>query len=113
MVTAEDVKAYLDKMSGTDAYAALTDADKGKAIFSATEALLDRYDGEQITPRAAALQTLYMLEGDSEEFAMMKRQGVKSMSVKGVSVTFDGTDIAPAVVRIIEGDSGAMTGRLI
>lgn len=112
-VTTQTVNDYLLNMYGNEDFLALEPDVQENIIFSAHEMLRDRYRDEQITDRAVSLQVLYMLEGDAEEFAKLKRHGVKSYSVKGVSVTFDGDMIAPMVVNLLEPSRGARTARLI
>lgn len=109
-----DVNAYIDRMPFTERYDALAPEAKEAVVFSASEMLLDEYGEDQVTERAVALQVLFMIEGEAEEFAKLKRHGVKSYSVKGVSVTFEGSGIAPEVVRIMELQNRRPgTGRLI
>lgn len=113
MVTIETVKIYLALLPNTAAFFALDELEQDKHIFSALELLKDNFPIEKLTDRAVALQVLYMVEGESEEFAMLKRQGVKSYSVKGISVTFDGSGISPDVIEILVGTPRAAIGRLI
>ncbi|GGB41701.1 hypothetical protein GCM10011409_19040 [Lentibacillus populi] len=113
MITNESIKGYLDRMYGNELYKELVKEDQEKIIFVAHELLKDNFKEDDITDRAVALQVLYMLEGEEEEYAKLKRQGVKSYSVKGVSVTFEGTEIAPAVIQLLEPVPKAKVGRLI
>lgn len=107
------VNEYMQKIHFTGNYDKLPEHEKETLVFTASELLSDEFGADKLTPRVVALQTLYMLEGESEEFAKLKRHGVKSYSVKGVSVSFDGTDIAPAVLKILKPSSSARVGRLI
>lgn len=100
------VDAYLQQLNNTQVYTDLDQETKEKAVFSAIEALKDVYRESLLNDRIAAIQTLYMLEGDDEEYAKLKRHGVSSFSTKGVSVSFDsgngsGGSISPEVVSII------------
>lgn len=115
MITTESIKAYLEKMPGSDALLDLEDAEQDKIIFSAHELLKDHYKDKDITDRAVALQVLYSIEGEDEEYAKLKRHGIKSYSVKGVSVTFEGGEIAASVIAILgkPRTGGAKVGRLI
>jgi len=112
-MTNEDIKSYLERLYDNELYKELINADQDKIIFEAYELLKDNFKVETITDRAVALQVLYMLEGEEEEYAKLKRHGVKSYSVKGVSVTFDGTDISPAVLKLLGYIPNAKVGRLI
>lgn len=113
MITNESIKEYLDKMYGNHLYEELESTDQDKIIFDAYELLKDNFKVEIITDRAVALQVFYVLEGEEEEFSKLKRHGVKSYSVKGVSVTFNGTEIAPSVIQLLEPAPKAKVGRLI
>lgn len=114
MITIETVKIYMALLPNTDAFFNLSPEEQDKAIFGATELLKDKFDEEKLSDRAIALQTLFMLEGEDEEFAKLQRHGVKSYSVKGVSITFAGSGISPAVIEIVTGTSKkASIGRLI
>lgn len=75
-----------------------------RLIFAARETLKDVYKIYGITERAVALQTLYMLEGEEEEFARLKRHGATSLNASGTSVNFNTTgtvDIAPSVQNML------------
>jgi len=113
MITNETIKDYLDCMYGNEQFKEIDNTEQGKIIFNAHEVLKDNFKEDSITDRAVALQVLYMLEGEEEEYAKLKRHGVKSYSVKGVSVTFEGTDIAPAVIKLLQPKPTAKVGRLI
>jgi len=101
LITNESIKEYIGKMHDNGLFMSLGDEDKDSAIFSALELLKDHYRPSKISDRAAALQVLFMLEGEDEEYAKLKRHGVKSYAVKGVSVTFEGGEIASSVVAIL------------
>lgn len=109
-MTFEEIDAYLQRLFLADRYTDLDSAARQKIVFTAQEILSDGYKQEQLTPRLVGLQTLYMLEGESEEFAMLRRQGVSQASTKDASVTMAaGSDIAPSVIAIlgpVGGDAG-------
>lgn len=125
MITNESVKEYINRMHGNDLFVELVDdGAKEKIIFSAHELLKDNFKESLITDRTVALQVLYMLESDASDFSSLKNQGVSAYSVKGVSVSFGGSEsktnsnnrsglIAPAVLAILNKNSGAKVGRLI
>ncbi|MFC0188485.1 hypothetical protein ACFFJY_09320 [Fictibacillus aquaticus] len=108
----ETVNEYLGKLNNAEAYAALDEPGKVKAVFSAEELLKDHFPPSSLSDRVIALQVLYMLEGEDEEFSKYKRHGVKSFSTKGISVTFEGSGISPDVITILR-PSRAGIGRLI
>ncbi len=124
MITNESIKEYLDCMYGNELFTKLEQPEQSKIIFNAHELLKDNFKESTITDRAVALQVLYMLESDESDFSSLRNQGVTSYSVKGVSVSFGGSEtktnyknrdglIAPAVLAILNKNSGAKVGRLI
>ncbi len=124
MITNESIKEYIDQMHGNESFIELDENAKAKIIFTAHELLKDNFKESLITDRAVALQVLYMLESDESDFSSLKNQGVTSYSVKGVSVSFGSSEsetsgnnrnglIAPAVLVILNKNSGAKVGRLI
>ncbi|UAK17559.1 hypothetical protein [Sporolactobacillus terrae] len=103
------VDQYLKKLRYTDLYDALDQPGKEAAIFEATEVLKDHYRESLLTDRIVAVQTLYMLEGEDEDFRKYRRQGVTAMRAKDFDVTFEGREgqtseynpISPEVKQII------------
>ncbi len=124
VITNESIIEYINRMHGNELFIELEDDAKEKIIFTAHELLKDNFKESLITDRAVALQVLYMLESDESDFSSLKNQGVTSYSVKGVSVSFGSSEsetsgnnrnglIAPAVLVILNKNSGAKVGRLI
>lgn len=109
----ESVDTYLKNMYGADAYLKLDDTNKVKIVFSALESLKLVAPEDKLTPRLAAIQVLYVLEGEDHGYAMLKRQGVTSYANKGVSASFDDSsgDVAPSILVILK-PRGAKVGRL-
>lgn len=107
------VKEYLAKMPNTQTFLALEDSEQDKWIFQAGETLADHYRPHRITSRTIAIQTMYEFEGEGEDFAMLKRQGVKQFSTEGLSVQFESGSVSPQVVGIIEGSGRAGIGSII
>lgn len=116
---AQAIKDYMSKLpeSVASPFNSLSEPEKGKQIFLATESLADHYSESKLTPRVVALQILFTLEAEGEEFAKLKRHGVQSASAKGTSVTFSRSDsLSPAVVDILGEPSKSkkgFVGRLI
>ncbi len=124
MITNESIKEYIDRMHGNELFTELNDDAKEKVLFSAHELLKDNFKESLITDRVVSLQVLYMLESDASDFSSLRNQGVASYSVKGVAVSFGDSEsktnsnnrnglIAPAVLAILNKNSGAKVGRLI
>lgn len=109
----DEIDKYISMLSGSKIYTDLVFEEKEKVIFSATELLKDHFPQAGTNIRAIALQVLYTLEGDDEEYAKLKRHGVKSYSVKGVSVSFEGSGVSPDVILLLGRKKGAYTGTLI
>lgn len=102
---------YVKKMPGSDDFIALETTDQDQWIFQATDLLKDHFTARKITTRIIALQTLFMYEGDAEDFAQLRRQGVKKFSADGLSVTLKDTQISPVIISIM--DKSAGVGSLI
>jgi hypothetical protein len=112
----ETVDAYINKLPFNESYKKLETTSKQSMVFAAEELLKDHYKESLLNDRIIALQTLYMLEGEEEDFAKMKRHGVSNFATKGVSASFEGDNISPDVKSILgEGKSAkkAFVGRLI
>lgn len=121
----EATDLYLTALHYTDVYKEKSEIDRRSITFTAYDKLLNVYDDVYLTPKVVGLQTLYMIEGEEEEFSKFKRHGVKSMGLKGMSFSFieDGSGISPEAKALIERaieleneknkKSGARVGRLI
>lgn len=106
------INAYLQKLHYAAPYKKLEQQAQESIVFEAQELLKDHFDESKLNERAIALQVLFMIEGEEEEYAKLKRHGVKSYSVKGVSVTFEGHNISPDVMALLR-PFRASVGRLI
>jgi hypothetical protein len=106
------VDEYLKKLHFVDSYSKLDDPAKEAIVFTAEELLKDQFNEAKITERCIALQVLFMLEGEDEDFSKYKRHGVQSFSTKGVSVSFNGSNISPDVLAILRPSRGSV-GRLV
>lgn len=107
------VKEYLEQLPGTETFLALADTEQTKWIFQATETLVDHVATYKITDRLVALQTMYEFEGESEDFGMLKRQGVDQFSTEGLSVSFKSGSVAPKVLDILNRSGRAGVGSII
>jgi hypothetical protein len=106
------IDEYLKKLHFAEAYLKMDDTAKESIVFTAEELLKDQFNPSKITERVVALQVLFMLEGEDEEFSKYKRQGVSNFSTKGISISFNGSNISPDVLAILK-PSRASIGRLI
>lgn len=106
------VDEYLSKLHFAEAYSKLESPAKESIVFTAEELLKDQFNPSKITARIIALQVLYMLEGEDEDFSKYKRHGVQSFATKGVSISFSGSSISPEVLSILR-PSRASVGRLL
>lgn len=116
------IELYLSQLPDSENFAALDQEAKDKVVFGSWQTLRRNFGEDILTTEMAALQVLYYLEGKADDFALYRRQGVKSVTTRDVSFSFDTTlgAISPEVIGIIEdikggaGDEGpALFGRLI
>lgn len=84
------VDQYLNKLHYADLYKSLDNNSKQTAVFEAMEMLKDRYRESLLSERIVAIQTLYMLEGEDEDFRKFRRQGVTAIRSSDLDVTFEG-----------------------
>jgi hypothetical protein len=106
------VDEYLKKLHFAEPYLKLEPTAKEAIVFTAEELIKDQFRESKINERCIALQVLFMLEGEDEDFSKYKRHGVQSFSTKGVSVSFNGSNISPDVLAILRPSRGSV-GRLI
>lgn len=97
-----EVKAYIMRLPLNEPFTELSPEDQEKFIFNASEMLERRVDASVITYKMIGLQALFMAEGEGEEWAKMKRQGIKSMGMDGMSFSFDSSHVSPEVAIMIE-----------
>lgn len=108
MPTIQMVREYLAKLpdAQTNRFDELEAVQQDKAVFSAHETLIDVYGSTLLNERAIGLQALYMIEGEEEEYARLKRHGASSLNAGGTSVNFTESgqiDIAPSVKAMLGG----------
>ena len=117
MVTELEVIEYINRLpsSMNTAYLNMGEKDRSAMIFLANELLLDAYPAAKLTPRISALQVLFMIEGEREEYAKLKRHGIQSASAKDTSISFTSTAaLSPDVLNILgDPNKTALIGRLI
>lgn len=114
-----EIENYINRLPYNAAFTGLDEDMRSKVAFGAWETLRRRYGAAVVTNELAALQALFMAEGEEQEFAMFKRQDVGSMGLDGMSISFKGNStISPEVIAMIEqqqndAGSGALFGRLV
>lgn len=115
-----EIEEYIAGMPFAEDYYSLPDEIKPKLIAECWNMLRRRYGAAVITSEMAALQTVYIAEGEKEEFSKFKRQSVKSFGLDGISFSFDLDHVSPEVVALIEqlqkgtvATGGPIFGRLI
>lgn len=120
--TQEQIEAEVQLLPLNEPFFKLDPPDRVRFAYAAAGMLRRRYGAAGITVETVALQVLHMAEGEGEEFAKFKRQGVKSMGMDGMSFSFDGTNISPEVVAFMElqarqetdgGEGPPLFGRMI
>lgn len=118
-----EVDAYINQLPYNDFYTSLPDETKSKVVFAAWEMLRRRFGAAVITNEMTALQTLYFVEGEKEEFAKFRRHGLSNVQVEDLRMNFSEkmvSPISPEVLAIIETlqegtptDTTVIFGRLI
>lgn len=92
---------YLKLIPVPDYIAEMSLEDTEKAIFQASEEIMDEYPQITQTPRMIALQFLYNAEAEVEGTGMMHRQGISDYTVKDVKVVLKREALSPNVLKII------------
>lgn len=113
MFANEEITNYINLLSNNNLFVKLEDPEKEKEIFTSSELLKDHFPIDKISIRAIALQVLYSLEGEDEEYAKLKRHGITDYRVKDVSVSFDGSGISAEVIKMLTPTATAKVKRLI
>lgn len=115
-----EVSNYIEQLPNGDSFTSLDPELQTKVMFGAYQQLKRTFGEPIVTDEMTALQILFFLEGD-DEFAVYRRQGIKTVTTRDVSFTFDTTlgSISPDVIAMVElikggsGDEGpALFGRL-
>lgn len=116
------VEQYIAKLPYNEPYTELPMEVRTRIVFGSHEMLKRRYDESLISDEVVALQSLYVAEGEGQEFAMFKRQGVTHINLDGLTITVKGSNVSPEVIALLGdphdptdggiGDSGVFFGRL-
>lgn len=113
------VEEYIRKLPYSEVFTDLPQMLKDRIIFGSEQMLKRRFAHELVTDEVVALQALFVAEGEEEEFAKFKRQGITSVSVKGLSLSIKGSEVSPEVLTLlgeenpVYGDTGVFFGRLM
>jgi hypothetical protein len=97
-----EIEAYIAQLPYNDPFTSLPAELREQIVFGSLGMLRRRFGEAILTVEMAALQSLYVAEGEGEEFAKFKRQGVKSMGMDGMSFSFEGGNISPEVTALVE-----------
>lgn len=113
-MTLEEVIEYIKQLFNGQSFLSLDTDSQQKAYFTAYETLKDYYLSKDITTRIVALQTLYMIESENEEYALLRRQGITEFDSKDTRVKIQSDPISPDVKAIIgQSVKKGMLGRLV
>lgn len=113
------VEEYIAKLPYSEVFTDLPPILKDRIIFGSEQMLKRRFVPEMVTEEIIGLQALFIAEGEEEEFAKFKRQGVTNVSVKGLSLAIKGSEVSPEVLLILgeqeaaPTDTDAFFGRLL
>lgn len=105
-----EIKAYIEQLPYTDIFLSLAVEVQNKIMFGASEMLRRRFGNAALTVELVAIQSVYLAEGEAEEFAKFRRHNVSSMGVEDLRFTFEkgsGDNIAPEVYAIIQAAAAA------
>lgn len=117
MLDIKKVRDYIDEMPPNELINDIPEDLLDKHIFDAYEDINSLYPKIDITVRMIVKQLLYKLEGESNGYAMMKRQGVETQKINDASVTMSNSLLDPFVLflinRQLQTKSVGHIGRLI
>lgn len=101
----QEIEDYIALLPYNEVFTELDAETKVKVVFAAWQMLRRRFGAAVITTEMAALQTLYFVEGEKEEFAKFKRHGLSNVQVEDLRMNFSEkqtSPISPEVEAIIE-----------
>lgn len=115
------VEDYIALLPYSEVFTELNQDLKNRIIFGSHEMLVRRYDTGIVSDEIVAVQALFVAEGEEEEFAKFKRQGVTSIGLSGLSISVKGSEVSPEVIAILgepkgsstSGSTGVFFGRLL
>ena len=102
MYNQAEIEAEIALLPYNEPFLELTEDMKARVVYGSWNMLRRRFGADIITTEMAALQALYVAEGEGEEFAKFKRQAVKSMGLEGMSFSFGEGNISPEVLALVE-----------
>lgn len=94
--------SYMDMLPTNEYFNELTDEDKKKYLFAASEEIKRVYPTITIEPAMVAMQSLYNIEGEVEGIAMMRRQNIQDYTVKDVKVVLKKDKLSPDLVAWLD-----------
>lgn len=101
MLNIDKVKNYINEMPPIELLDDINGDILEKYIFDAYEDIHSLYPKVIISERMIVKQMLYKLEGESNGYAMLKRQGVETQKINDVSVTMSDNLLDPYVLFLI------------
>lgn len=101
MLNIEKVRKYIDEMPPNELIDEIAENLLDKYIFDSYEDINSLYPMIDITERMIVKQLLYKLEGESNGYAMLKRQGVETQKINDASVTMSDNLLDPYVLFLI------------
>ncbi len=101
MLNIEKVLEYIEKLPSNPLLDGMETHELEQNIFDSYEDIHSLYPKVDITERMIVKQMLYKLEGESNGYAMLKRQGVETQKINDASVTMSDNLLDPYVLFLI------------
>ncbi|MCJ0907704.1 hypothetical protein MTW84_00660 [Mammaliicoccus sciuri] len=101
MLDTEKVIEYIEKIPFNPLLEGMGPQELEQNIFDSYEDIHSLYPKVIISERMIVKQMLYKLEGESNGYAMLKRQGVETQKINDASVTMSDNLLDPYVLFLI------------
>lgn len=101
MLDTEKVIEYIKKIPSNPLLEGMGTQELEQNIFDSYEDINSLYPKVIISERMIVKQMLYKLEGESNGYAMLKRQGVETQKINDASVTMSDNLLDPYVLFLI------------
>lgn len=93
---------YIDMLPTNEYYKGLSDDEKAKFVFAASEEIKRFYPTVTLEPSMVAMQVMYNVEGEMEGTAMMRRQNIQEYSVKDVTAKLTKAALSPDLIEWLD-----------